>query len=377
MIYLDNAATTGKKPEIVIKSVNNALRTMSANPGRGGHTLSNRASEAVFAARQKVAKMFDADDDRIIFTPNCTTALNIAIKGVINSGQGIVISSLEHNAVTRPTVTVNKKGCPVKVAEVIFGDADATLRSFERAIDKNTAVVVCTHASNVSGEILPIEKIGALCKDRGITFIVDAAQTAGVLPISTKKMNIDFLCIAPHKGLYAPMGTGILIANSEIRYPLIEGGTGVNSYSLEQPSDYPERLESGTVNLPGIVGISAGIDFVNSKGTGQIYLSELALIERLYNGLSKISGVILYTPKPQKNKYVPLLSFNLRSMPSDMVAEKLSLMGFAVRAGLHCAPLAHKRMGTIDGGTVRVSTGVFNNINEIDAFIRAVSKIKK
>lgn len=375
MIYLDNAATTGKKPEVVIKSVSNALKSLSANPGRGGHTPSIKASEAVYRARQKVAKMFDANDDRVIFTPSCTAALNFAIKGSLNSGQGIIISSLEHNAVTRPAVTVNKTGCPVKVAEVIFGDPDATLRSFERAIDKNTAALVCTHASNVSGEILPIEQIGKLCKERGITFIVDAAQTAGVLPISTQKMNIDFLCIAPHKGLYAPMGTGILIANKDIKHPLIEGGTGVNSYSLEQPLVYPERLESGTLNLPGIMGISAGIDFVRAKGIEQIYFSELALIQRLYTGLSKISGVILYTPKPQKYKYVPVLSFNLRSMPSVEVAEKLSNMGFAVRAGLHCAPLAHKRIGTVDGGTVRVSTSVFNNINEIDAFIRAVSKI--
>lgn len=375
MIYLDNAATTGKKPETVIKSVNNALRTLSANPGRGGHTPSVMASEAVYKARQKVAKMFDADDDRVIFTPSCTAALNFAIKGVVDKGQGIVVSSLEHNAVTRPTVTVNKMGCPVKVAEVIFGDADATLRSFERSIDKNTAVLVCTHASNVSGEILPIEAIGELCKDRGITFIVDAAQTAGVLPISTKKMNIDFLCIAPHKGLYAPMGTGVLIAGKDIKHPLIEGGTGVNSYSLEQPLVYPERLESGTVNLPGIMGISAGIDFVNSKGIENIYFAELSLIKRLYNGLSKISGVILYTPMPQKYKYVPVLSFNLRGRSATEVADKLSTMGFAVRAGLHCAPLAHKRMGTIDGGAVRVSTSVFNNINEIDAFVRAVSKI--
>ncbi len=375
MIYLDNAATTGKKPDNVIKSVNNALKNLSANPGRGGHTPSLKAAEAVYGVRQKVAKMFDANDDRVIFTPSCTASLNFAIKGAINKGQGIVVSSLEHNAVTRPAVTANKMGCPLKVAEVIFGDSDATLRSFERAIDENTAAVVCTHASNVSGEILPIEGIGKLCKDRGIKFIVDAAQTAGVLPISTKKMNIDFLCIAPHKGLYAPMGTGILIANKDIEHPLIEGGTGVNSYSLEQPLVYPERLESGTLNLPGIMGISAGIDFINSKGIEQIYNAELNLIRRLYNGLKKVSGVILYTEIPQKNKYVPVLSFNLRGKSSDEVGEKLSKMGFAVRAGLHCAPLAHKRIGTIPGGTVRVSTSVFNNVNEIDAFVRAVSAI--
>lgn len=376
MIYLDNAATTGRKPMSVIKGVNYALERLSANPGRGGHQPSVRASEAIFKTRAKIAGMFGADsEDRVIFTPSCTAALNFAIKGVLSKGDGLIISSMEHNAVTRPAETVRRMGVEVSVAEVIFSDRDATVRSFERAIRPNTKAVVCTHASNVTGEIMPIARIGALCRENGILFIVDAAQTAGVIPIDMRQMNIDFLAIAPHKGLYAPMGTGILIANGNIEHPLIEGGTGVNSASPTQPDEYPERLESGTVNLPGIMGISAGVDFLEQKGINRLYVSELQLIERLYTGLSKIPGIIVYTPFPTQNEFVPVLSFNIRGIASSKVAEYLDKAGIAVRAGLHCAPFAHKRLGTIESGTVRVSPSVFNTTADIDALLSAIRRI--
>lgn len=366
MIYLDNAATTGKKPMMVINAVETALKELSANPGRGGHSPSIKASEAIYKVRKQVADMFGASgEDRVIFTPSCTASLNYAIKGVLNKGDGLVISSMEHNAVLRPADTVRRMGVDVSVAEVIFSDPAATVRSFKRAIKPNTKAVVSTHASNVTGEIMPIAEIGALCKERGILFIVDAAQTAGVLPINVREMNIDFLAIAPHKGLYAPMGTGILIAEAPINYPLIEGGTGVKSASPMQPEEYPERMESGTMNLSGIMGISAGISFVNQKGINNLYKSELDLIKRLYNGLSKIPGIIVYTPFPKDGEFTPVLSFNIRGIESSRVADMLNRYGIAVRAGIHCAPLAHKRLGTIESGTVRVSTSAFNNRQDI------------
>ena len=376
MIYLDNAATTGRKPLSVIKAVNRALTEMSANPGRGGHKLSIKASESIFKTRQKVAETFGASsEERVIFTPSCTASLNIVLKGILGRGDGLIISSLEHNAVTRPVETLKKQGIEVTVAEVIFGDYDATVRSFERAIQKNTKAIVCTHASNVTGEIMPIAKIGALCKERGITFIVDAAQTAGVIPINMKEMNIDFLCIAPHKGLYAPMGVGILIAEKEIPSVLIEGGTGVNSALSIQPKEYPERLESGTLNLPGIVGIGAGIDFLNSKGIKNMYEAEMELAGYLYNRLIRVSGCIIYTPFPEKYKYVPVVSFNIMGKPSADVAYSLDRSNIAVRAGLHCAPFAHRRLGTIESGTVRVSLAIFNTKRDVDALIFALNSI--
>lgn len=377
MIYFDNAATTGKKPQNVIKSVNLALMNLSANPGRAGHSASQSASESVFKVRKKVKDMFGASgEERVIFTPSCTAAINYVLKGNLGYGDKIIISSLEHNAVTRPLESLKKRGVTVLVAEVIFGDSAATIRSFERLVEDNKVKMIClTHASNVIGEIMPIAEIGALCKKKGILFMVDAAQTAGVLPIDMKEMNIDFLCIAPHKGLYAPMGSGILIAEKDIENPLIEGGTGVASALSSQPNEYPERLESGTLNLPGIIGTGAGIDFVNSKGYENIYKSELALTMYIYKELLKIKGIILYTSFPEYGKTVPLISFNLRGVPSSNTADALNKSGIAVRGGLHCAPYAHKRLGTIERGMVRISPSIFNTKSDADYLIKALKNI--
>jgi cysteine desulfurase family protein len=376
VIYFDNAATTGKKPLNVVKAVNFALLNLSANPGRGGHKGSVSADETLFKVRRKVKDMFNASgEERVIFTPSCTAGINYVLKGNLNYGDKVVISSLEHNAVTRPLESLKKQGVNVTVAEVIFGDREATLRSFERAIEKDTKIVCCTHASNVTGEIMPIAEIGALCKQKGVLFMVDGAQTAGVLPIDMQKMNIDFLCIAPHKGLYAPMGVGILIAEKGIEKPLIEGGTGVGSALAVQPLEYPERLESGTLNLPGIVGIGAGIDFVNSKGSGDIYKGELALIGYIYKELLKISGCVLYTPFPKYGEYVPIISFNIRGLSASATADLLNKADIAVRGGLHCAAFAHKRLGTIEKGTVRISPSVFNTKNEADYLIKTLKNI--
>ncbi len=375
MIYLDNAATGGKKPESVIRAVNTALTKYSANPGRGGHTLSIKASEIVYETRKRIADMFGVGDPaRVIFTPSCTYSLNTVIKGVLKKGENIVISSLEHNSVFRPAVAMKSQGVSLDIAEVIFFDPDATVRSFERTLKPNTKLVVCTHASNVTGEILPIKQIGELCKSKGILFMVDGAQSAGSADLNMEEMNIDFLAIAPHKGLYAPMGVGVLICRGDIPNTLVEGGTGVASASPYQPEEYPERLESGTLNLPGIAGIMAGVDFINKKGRENIYNYQLFLVNRLYSRLKNISRVELYTPAPTKGKFVPLLSFNMRNFSSSNFAELMNKEGIAVRGGLHCSPLAHKRLGTAEKGTVRVSVSAFNTPEEIDFFARKVAK---
>ncbi len=377
MIYFDNAATTGKKPQAVLNAVTTAMQKLSANPGRSGHEMAQKAGETVYKTREKVAKMFGTEPTNVVFTQNCTQSLNFVIKGVLKPGDHVIISSLEHNAVARPVYKMLGDGLiELDVAQVILGDSEATVRSFRRLIKKNTKMIICTHASNVTGEILPIKEIALLCKENGIIFTVDAAQTAGVMPIDMGNMGIDYLCIAPHKGLYSPMGIGILCAHRPIESTIIEGGTGSHSNMLAQPLDMPERFESGTVNLPGIAGVSAGIDFVNNFGLEKIYSHELMLYKTIFEGISKIPGVSVYSGMPQKGKTAPVFSFNIDGITSMEVASMLSKKGIASRAGLHCAPLAHLTLGTIDTGTVRVSPSVFNNKNEVYALINAVKSIK-
>ena len=281
MIYFDNAATTGKKPQNVIKATLTALSEYSANPGRSGHTLSVKTADAIYRIREKAANFFGATGaEKVVFTLNCTHAINCVIKGVLKKGDHVIVSTFEHNAVMRP---LKKIGNPYSEAKVSLFDDEETVEEFKRLIKPNTRMIICTGASNVFGKLLPIEKIGKLCAERGILFAVDAAQIAGVIPVNMQKMHIDFLCAAPHKGLYAPMGTGILIAEKYIENTVLEGGTGTNSAQLTQPEYLPERLESGTLNVPGILGIGAGIDFVNSIGLEKIYNYEMNLIRRLYD----------------------------------------------------------------------------------------------
>lgn len=373
MIYLDNAATTQTKPLPVKKAVLTALERYSANPGRSGHTLSQNAALAIYSARRNVASFFGSKPENVIFTSNCTQALNYVIKGVLRRGDHAIISSFEHNAVARPMHKLQQQGIiTYDVAPIIPGNCEAATRAFEGLIRPETRLVVCTHASNVTGEILPIEKIAKICKDRNILFAVDAAQSAGVLNIDMN-CGIDFLCVAPHKGLYAPMGTGILIANAHIDNTLIEGGTGSYSNSLEQPDDMPERLESGTINVPGIVGLSAGVDFIRNIGVERIYAHELKLMQQFYDGACKIKGLKLYSERPEAGENVPLVSFNVAGKTSMETAAILSDNGIYVRAGLHCAPLAHTTLGTMETGTVRVCPSVFTTEREISALLRILT----
>lgn len=367
MVYFDNAATTGVKPKEVIDAVNLGLKKYSANPGRSGHSLSQNAALAVYNTRQKLADFFGADGaENVVFTLNCTHALNYVIKGVLRRGDHVVTSNLEHNAVMRP---LTKTGVNYSTFNVDFFDENKTVLDFKSKLRPNTKLVVCTAASNVWGKILPIEEIGEICKAKGVLFCVDAAQGAGVLPINMGKMNIDFLCVAPHKGLYAPMGIGVLICRKPIENTLLEGGSGTNSIELFQPKELPERLECGTVNVPEILGVSGGVDYINKLGFDKIYKHELSLINRLYSGLKKVKDIRLYTPFPSMYEFVPVLSFNYKDFNSEKTAEILSKLGFAVRGGLHCSPQAHKALNTLETGAVRVSVATFNTNAEIDKFL--------
>ncbi len=379
MIYLDNAATTAIKPASVRRAMQEAMLRYGANPGRGGYPLSLQTAEMIYRCREKAADFFGLGQaDGVVFTQNCTHALNLAIKGLVRPGGKVVVSSLEHNAVMRPLTALQKShGIRVEVAEVIFGDDEATFRSFERLIDSETDLVVCTHASNVCGLILPIEKIGHLCRRWGIPLVVDAAQSAGTVPIHMERMGIDCLCMPGHKGLYGPTGTGMLLTSHPIPTTLIEGGTGTFSADFNQPEQLPERLESGTVNTVGIAGLSAGLSFVRQKGNERIHTYEIGLIRTLYDELKSLRPVVLYMDRPSVAHFSPVLSFNVEGIPSEQVAEELSRLGFAVRAGLHCAPAAHRRLGTLEQGTVRISPSVFNQEQQIESLVESVKKILK
>ncbi len=378
MVYLDNAATSGRKPEPVIRAVDNALKFHSANPGRGGYKAAMEAAELIYDCRKKTAGFFGVDrPDKVCFTAGCTESLNFALKGALSPGDHVIASSLEHNAAARPLYALSRRGVSVDFAEVIFGDDDATVRSFERLIRRNTKVIICMHASNVTGHILPIGRLGRLCRDRGIIFIVDAAQTAGVIPVDMTENCIDILCTAPHKGLLAPMGVGVMVCMKDLPNTVIEGGTGSMSVSRAQPAELPDRYESGTVNLPGIAGLSAGIDFVRSRPAGRIYKHELSLITEAYDLLASTRGIRLYTERPEPGRFMPVLSFNTENLSSTEAAAELDGYGIAVRGGLHCAPNAHRRIGTLESGTVRISTGYFNTRADIAVFADAVRKIIK
>lgn len=378
MIYLDNSATTFPKPHSVIQAVNEAMRYYSANPGRSGHNLSLKAAEKVFECRQAACRLFNIDDEsKVIFTSGCTQSLNTVIKGVLKPGDHCVISCLEHNSVLRPLEKLKKNNISYSVANVYPGDNDKTLNSFRDCFNEKTKLVVCTHASNVFGIRLPVERICALAHSYGIMFCLDAAQTAGVFDIDVGTYGYDFVCCAGHKGLYGPMGIGLLIINSEILPDtLIEGGTGSESNNYNQPDFTPDRFESGTLNITGICGLKKGIELVLSKTPKVISSYEMKHIARLYDFLSKNNKVKLYTDKPTLSTSAPVLSFSVIGVQSELVAAYLNKnYSIAVRAGLHCAPLAHKFMNTIDEGTVRVSPSMFTTDKEINTFIYALNKL--
>ena len=377
MIYLDNAATTFPKPEQVIRSVEFCQRNFAANPGRGGHRLSEAAGHTVFETREKLGLMFNCDSENVIFTSNCTEAINFALKGILKKGDHVIISSLEHNSVLRPLEKMRSKGLiSYDIAFINPRDEKKTLQNFEELINSRTKMIMCCHVSNVFGTVLPIEKIGKIAKKHNLIFGIDAAQSAGTFSVDMKKMNISFLCLPGHKGLFGPMGTGALLLEKGLSIDsLIEGGTGSMSLEINQPEFLPDRLESGTLNLPGIAGLLSGIKFIESVGgTKAIKDKEAELIDILKEDLYSIKNVEIFDSMHTSLKS-SVLSFRVRDMHSERTARFLDEQDIAIRAGYHCSLLAHECYRTSDTGTVRVSPGFFNSKKDIKTLSFYVNKI--
>jgi cysteine desulfurase family protein len=356
------------------------MNNYGANPGRGGHKMAVETARKIYECRGALAGLFNAGgEEDVVFTSNCTASLNIALKGVLRGGEHVIISDLEHNSVLRPVHTMAKAGLiTYSKAEVFEGDFERTLASFAKEIKKETRMIACTNGSNLTGVVLPVKELGALCKEKGLLFLVDAAQTAGTLEIDVRESNIDFLCMPGHKGLYGPSGTGALVTSKGgLLSPVYTGGTGSMSLISEQPGIMPDKLESGTVNISGIIGLLAGIEFIKRRGLDKIRGHGLKLMKALYSGLSQIDRVKLYTNPPEMGAHLPVLPFNIDGADSEKVAEKLDKSGFALRGGFHCAPLGHRKLGTLDTGAVRVSFSVFNTINEVEVFIKYVEKLAR
>lgn len=374
MIYLDNSATTYPKPPTVYQAVNNAVSIYGFNPGRGGYRQSIRASEKVFETRGIIKKFFNvSSEENVIFTSGCTQSLNMVIKGVLKRGDHVVISSMEHNAVLRPVQKLSDNGIISYTVAEVTADNDETLENFRKAVNNRTRLFICTHASNVFGIRLPVERLCALAHSYNIMFCLDAAQSAGVLPVDVQGDNYDFVCCAGHKYLYGPMGTGLLLINNDtLLDTLTEGGTGSQSAEAEMPLFYPDRLEAGTANIAGIIGLGAGVGFVSKRGIDIIYKKETRLIKALKERLNTLDKVTVY---PNYDG-APVLSFDMKGVNSEDIARYLSERSdIAVRSGLHCAPLAHKSMGTIDKGTVRISPSVFTTENDIKLLFNSLRKL--
>jgi len=342
MIYLDNGATTLHKPASVIRAVAGAI-SRCANPGRGGYPAAMAAADAVYRCRETAAKMFDCQPEQVAFTSNCTHGLNIAISTLVQPGDSVVISGFEHNAVVRP---LHALGARVTVAGRRLFDWDDTLTEFKKAIKNGAKTAVFTHVSNVFGYILPVEELAKLCRENGVRFIVDAAQSAGSLPVSLGKWGADFIAMPGHKGLLGPQGTGILLCGSQPE-PLLYGGTGSASRDKDMPDFLPDRVEAGTLNVPGI----AGMTFLQQIGISNVLRWEQNQAKRCAEGLKNL-GYRVFSGSHQAGtvSFVP-------QYDCEEAAQKLAKEGIAVRAGLHCAPLAHESAGTLESGTVRVSFG--------------------
>ena len=375
MIYLDNAATSYPKPELVYRRVDEVLRTVAGNPGRGGHRGALEASRVVFHAREAVSRLTGiVDSSRIVFTKNATEAINIALKGLgLKPPDHIITTSFEHNSVVKTVGRLEARGVrvtrlkPDKDGFIIPGDIEA-------AVTETTRLVCISHASNVFGTIQPIKHIGSFCATHGIPFMVDAAQTLGAFPVDLGEINIDILAATGHKALFGPQGTGFLYVREGLEPdPLVDGGTG----DLETVLEMPDRLEAGTMNTPGIGGLSAGVEFLLKEGVEKIREFEAGLMGRLLKGLEGIEGVsVIGTKDPSKR--VSLVSFNMEGKNPVEAGIKLDTEhSIMVRCGTHCAPYAHRAAGSYPEGAIRVSPGYFNRPEEIDEFLRAIKNLKE
>ena len=372
MLYLDNAATTLQKPQCVIEAMVAAM-SQAGNAARGVNSASLCAARIVTEARQELAEFFDfSEPNRVCFMSNATEALNTAIKGYFRPGDHVITTAMEHNSVLRPLFCLQDEG-DIRLS-VVEADEKGRIsyEKLEQEIQEDTRAIVIQHASNVTGNVIDLERVGAICRRKNIALIVDAAQTAGCVPISMREMNIAVLCFTGHKGLMGPQGTGGLLVREDIDLlPLKEGGSGIHSYDRRQPKDYPEHLEAGTLNTHGIAGLLAAIRFLGENGIEQIGSHEASLAQAFYEQIRDLSNVNVYGDF--KGARTGVVSINIAGYESGEVADELmDRFEIATRSGAHCAPLAHRALGTVDTGAVRFSFSYFNTMEDVDTAARAV-----
>ena len=381
-MYLDNAATSFPKPECVYEAVLHAMRDVGASPGRGGYRRSLEAGRILFKTREAAAGFFSiSDSSRIIFTHNATGAINLALHGTLTAGDHVITTSMEHNSLLRPLYELRNRGVDLTIVPA-GPDGVVSIADVSRAVQQNTRMIALSHVSNVCGAAQPIQQLSELCHSAGALFLLDAAQSAGHIPVDVQRFAIDLLAVPGHKGLLGPGGTGILYAAPHVRLkPVIQGGTGTNSTAEEQPLVMPDGFEAGTHNLPGIAGLCAGIEFVRDRGLAAIHTHEQSLLSQMEQNLKNIPGITIYGPADGAER-CSVLSFTASGVdPSQLALELDHGFDIAVRAGLHCAPPAHRTLGTLPAGTVRVSPGWLTTSEEIaffsDAVVQCITKIRR
>lgn len=374
MYYFDNAATSYPKPEKVYEVLVDTMKNKGGNPGRGSHTMALEAAREVYSAREKLAKLFKVENPlRIAFTQNATMSLNLAIKGTLKKGDHVITTSLEHNSVLRPIFSMeDEKGVEVTVVEA---DSEGVfeIESIEAAIKENTRAIIMTHASNLTGTVTPVEEIGKIARENNLLFILDASQSAGVQDIDVEKMNIDILCFTGHKSLFGPMGTGGIYLREGVEImPIMEGGSGSQSQLRRHPQNMPDVLEYGTANAPAIAALGAGVDFIMETGVENIRKHEEEITSVFREGVKGIEGIKVYGP----DKGAPVVTINIEGVdPAEVSALLDEEYGISTRPGMHCAPLAHKSIGTYETGAVRFSFGYFNTEEEISYALNALREI--
>lgn len=377
MIYLDNAATTMHKPKEVIDAVINAMSSMG-NAGRGASEASLSASRIIYDTREKLCKFFNGENPKqIVFTNNSTESLNVAIKGLLNAGDHVITTMLEHNSVLRPLYEMREKGVELTIIE---SDKNGSFRleDMEAAIQPNTMMIVCTNGSNLTGNYVPLKPVGELAKRHDILFVVDASQTAGVFPIDVQDMMIDVLCFTGHKGLLGPQGTGGMYVREGLKIrPLKTGGSGVQTYSKTHPAEMPTALEAGTLNGHGIAGLHAAMSYLEETGVDQIRAREQELMWRFYEGVKDIPEITIYGDFSTKERCA-IVTLNIGDYDSSEVSDALlTEYSISTRSGGHCAPLMHEALGTVEQGAVRFSFSHYNTEEEVDAAIEAVRELAK
>jgi len=379
MIYFNNAATSFPKPESVYQAVDDFFRNQGMNPGRSGSAGKIDAGRMIFEAREKTAEFFSIDNSaNLVFNSGTTEALNTVIKGVLKKGDHVITSKIEHNSVIRPLERLKaEKDIEVDYIDFDQKSAEVDYQALENAVRENTKLIIVSHASNVLGTVNDLERIGNFAAAEDIFFLVDAAQTAGLIPIDVERMKIDFLAVPGHKSLFGPPGVGALyVRDQKALLPLKEGGTGSNSLSIAQPKIMPDYLEAGTLNTSGIIGLKAGIEFIESKGINNIHQKEMSLLKKIIDGLTAIPGIKVYGRKDVEQK-TAVTAFNLEGISSNQLAFKLQHnYDIQLRGGLHCAPLLHKFLGTDQQGMLRVSPGYFNTEAEVNKFLNTLEDIE-